>query len=177
MPHTYPTTYDYLFQRYAAEFFGDLDIDWQWFRCQAIAESALDPDAVSWCGAVGLMQLMPGTYADMTKKLGLPTGPHQAALIADPETNIRCGIAYDRRCWDIWKKERGLERLRFTFASYNAGPGNIIKAQKLAVRPDHWWALAAVLHRITGPDNAQQTIHYIRRIERLHGSVRPGTGA
>lgn len=166
----YPTIYDELFQRYAAEFFGT-EFDWTWFRCQAIAESALDPNAVSWCGAVGLMQLMPGTYADMTRKLGLPQGPHQAALITDPETNIRCGIAYDKRCWDIWKAERGIERLRYTFAAYNAGPGNIIKAQKLAMRPNYWWSVSRVLHHVTGPDNSQQTIHYIGRIERLHGSV------
>ena len=170
MSQTYTTRYDELFQRFSAEFFGP-EFDWTWFRCQAIAESALDPNAVSSCGAVGLMQLMPGTYGDMTRNLGLPVGPHQAALITDPETNVRCGIAYDKRCWDIMKQERGIERLRFMLAAYNAGPGNIIRAQQLAARPNYWWALAAVLHRVTGPDNAQQTIQYVRRIERLHGSV------
>jgi len=162
--------YNEYFHRFSAEFFG-ADFDWTWFRAQAIAESDLDPLAVSPAGAIGLMQLMPGTYADMTKRLGLPPGQHTAALIHDPETNIRCGIAYNRRCWNIWKKEAGIERLRFMFASYNAGPGHIVKAQRLAAMKDKWSSVSACLHRVTGWDDAPETINYVRRIERLHGPV------
>jgi membrane-bound lytic murein transglycosylase MltF len=44
------------------------------------------------------------------------------------------GIAYDLKCWDIWKKETGPERIRFILASYNDGPGSILEAQDLAKR-------------------------------------------
>lgn len=170
MPKTYTAQFDDLFQRFSAELFGP-DFDWRWFKVQAIAESNLDPLAVSSAGATGIMQLMPATYAEMTKRLGLPAGPHTASLIYDPLTNIRCGIAYDRRCYDIWQKETGIERLRFTFASYNAGPGNIIKAQRLAIFKNKWSSVSAVLHLVTGKDDAPETINYVRRIEQLYGSI------
>jgi hypothetical protein len=104
MPKTCSTKFDHLFQRFSAEFFGP-EFDWKWFKAQAIAESGLDPLAVSAAGATGIMQMMPATYAEMTKRIGLPADPHTATLIYDPLTNIRCGIAYDRRCFDIWQKE------------------------------------------------------------------------
>lgn len=170
MPKPYSTKFDLLFLRFSAELFG-LDFDWKWFKAQAIAESNLDPLAVSPVGATGIMQLMPATYADTTRRLGLSAGPHTASLIYDPLTNIRCGIAYDRRCFDLWQKETGIERLRFMFASYNAGPGNIIKAQRLAICKDKWSSISTVLHLVTGRDDAPETINYVRRIEKLYGSI------
>jgi soluble lytic murein transglycosylase-like protein len=155
--------YNHLFQRFSLEFFGP-EFDWQWFWVQAVCESALNPKAISPAGAVGLMQLMPGTSADMAKLLGIPDAPY------DPEFNIRAGICYDRRCFNIWKKESGIERLRFMFASYNAGPGNIIKAQRLATFKDKWSAVSTQLPKITGR-HAEETINYVRRIERIYGSV------
>jgi membrane-bound lytic murein transglycosylase F len=159
--------YDELFQRFAAEFFGGLDVDWRWFRAQGIAESGLDPRAVSPVGAVGIMQLMPGTSAEMAVRLNLVDSP------ADSEFNIRCGIAYDRRCWDIWKQESGIERLSFMFASYNAGPGNIIKAQRLAIFKSKWSSVSTHLHKVTGPDDAQETNRYVRRIKKIYGWEMP----
>ena len=41
-------------------------------------------------GALGLMQLMPGTWADMRGRLGLGSDPH------DPHDNIIAGAAYLR---------------------------------------------------------------------------------
>ena len=159
--------YDELFQRFAAEFFGGFDVDWRWFRAQGIVESGLDPRAVSPAGAMGILQLMPGTSAEMAVRLNLVDSP------ANPEFNIRCGIAYDRRCWDIWKQEAGIERLSFMFASYNAGPGNIIKAQWLAVVKNKWSSVSTQLHRITGSDDAPETINYVRRIKKVYGWEMP----
>jgi membrane-bound lytic murein transglycosylase F len=166
----YPNHYDHYFQAAAAEFFYQI-LPWQWFKAQAIAESGLDPKAVSPCGAIGVMQLMPGTSADMAKKLKIDNSPHV------PQVGIRMGIAYARQCWDIWKKEAVPERIRFMLASYNAGPGNIIKAQRLANRnhlyPDQWLSIVACLPEITGrlDGDAAETINYVKKIETIYAQL------
>jgi membrane-bound lytic murein transglycosylase F len=165
--------YDHLFQRFAAEFFSGLDIDWRWFRAQGIAESGLNPMAVSSAGATGIMQLMPGTYAEMTKLLGMSASKTTAALLYDPETNVRCGIAYDRQMWNIWKQEQGAERIWFMLASYNAGPGNIVKAQRMAAVQNRWASVSMQLHLVTGPKHSQETIGYVRRIRKIYGWDQP----
>jgi len=60
-------------------------------------------------GAIGLMQLMPGTWADMRARLGLGADPD------DPRDNILAGTAYLRLMYDRF----GYPGL---FAAYNAGP-------------------------------------------------------
>lgn len=63
----------------------------------------------SHAGAMGLMQLMPGTWRDMRARLGLGSDPH------DPRDNILAGTAYLRLMYDRF----GYPGL---FAAYNAGP-------------------------------------------------------
>jgi soluble lytic murein transglycosylase-like protein len=60
-------------------------------------------------GAMGLMQLMPGTWAEMRSALGLGTDPH------DPRDNVLAGTFYLRLMYDRF----GYPGL---FAAYNAGP-------------------------------------------------------
>ncbi len=64
---------------------------------------------VSRAGAMGLMQLMPGTWLEMRRRLGLGADPH------DPRDNILAGAAYLRAMYDRF----GYPGL---FAAYNAGP-------------------------------------------------------
>lgn len=61
-------------------------------------------------GAMGLMQLMPGTWDAMRRRHGLGPDPH------DPRDNIMAGTAYLRAMYDRF----GYPGL---FAAYNAGPG------------------------------------------------------
>lgn len=61
-------------------------------------------------GAMGLMQLMPGTWAEMRAAQGLGSDPHA------PRDNILAGTAYLRMMYDRF----GYPGL---FAAYNAGPG------------------------------------------------------
>jgi len=163
MAYRITNQFNELFQRFTCEFFWP-DFDWNWFKCQAIAESTLNPEAVSPAGAIGIMQLMPATSAEMAAKLNIPDDPF------NPEFSIRAGICYDRRCYDIWKKEEDLERLRFMFASYNAGAGNIIKAQRLATFKTKWISVSTQLPKITGR-HAEETFNYVRRIERMYGNI------
>lgn len=65
---------------------------------------------VSRAGAMGLMQLMPGTWAEMRRRLGLGSDPHA------PRDNILAGTYYLRLMYDRF----GYPGL---FGAYNAGPG------------------------------------------------------
>ncbi|NGQ93024.1 lytic transglycosylase domain-containing protein [Rhodobacter sp. HX-7-19] len=92
----------------AAERFG---IPAPWIVEVMRAESANDPGAVSHAGAMGLMQVMPGTWAALRARHGLGDDPH------DPRDNILAGTAYLREMWDRYGNVAAM------LAAYNAGPG------------------------------------------------------
>ncbi len=111
--------YDALFRKYGTE----VEIDWRLLAAQAYTESEFDPAAVSWAGAVGLMQVLPSTAAE----LGI-TGD-----LREPETNVRAGALYLRRMIDLFEPALPMaERVRFALGSYNAGRGHILDARRLA---------------------------------------------
>jgi len=116
---------DAIFERYTKKYFPDKD--WLLFKAQGITESNLDPSAKSVVGAMGIMQIMPKTWAMIRKQLNILNDPW------NPEYNIRAGIYYDRKKYDYWSFERPeYDRLCLMFASYNAGTRNIQRAQDLA---------------------------------------------
>jgi len=92
----------------AAQRFG---IPAPWIVAVMRAESANDPRAVSHAGAMGLMQVMPGTWAALRARHGLGDDPH------DPRDNILAGTAYLREMWDRYGNVAAM------LAAYNAGPG------------------------------------------------------
>ncbi len=81
-------------------------------------ESALDPKAYSWAGALGLCQLMPATAAEVAGKLKLHR-PSFAALL-EPDLNIRLGAKY---LSDLLVRAKGVKQ--FALAGYNAGEGAV----------------------------------------------------
>lgn len=81
-----------------------------WIRAVVRIESAGERSAVSHAGAMGLMQLMPATYAELRTQYGL--GPDPFAV----RDNILAGTAYLRRMYDRYGSPGFL-------AAYNAGPG------------------------------------------------------
>lgn len=96
-------------------------------------ESALDPRALSWAGALGLTQLMPATAWDVAAKLKIPR-PTQAQLL-EPDLNIRIGGAY---LSGLVTQFKGVKQ--YAVASYNAGPGavNRWRAERPGVELDEW---------------------------------------
>ena len=156
--------YDQYFQQFCFIYFSGL-VTWPWLKAQAIQESGLRHDALSPAGARGIMQIMPATAQEIAKHFQV------VPSLDDPKTSIMFGAHYLRRMWDIFKAEQGLERLRFAFGAYNAGAGNIIKAQSKASRKDVWESVSAMLPDVTGNANAKQTTDYVRRIERVRLGV------
>ena len=154
--------YDDTFRKYSKRYFGPT-FDWRQFKAQGLAESNLDPNAKSWVGARGIMQLMPSTYHEVRTKN--PT----MQQIDDPEWNIAAGIYYDRKLWRLWENDSvGIDRLPFTFASYNAGRLTILRAQDTARTHalDHrtWKSIETVAPRLRRWRHSE-TLDYVRRIE------------
>jgi hypothetical protein len=91
----------------AAQRFG---VPEHWIRAVMRVESAGDMRAISSAGAMGLMQIMPATWADLRARHGLGNDPY------DPRDNILAGAAYLREMHDRYGSPDFL-------AAYNAGPG------------------------------------------------------
>jgi len=104
--------YDDTFKKYSKRYFGPA-FDWNHFKAQSMAESNLDPNATSYVGARGLMQLMPSTYKMIQTKRP------EFGAINDPEWNIAAGVMHDRYLWRLWSKDvTESERFKFMYASY-----------------------------------------------------------
>lgn len=157
--------FDQYFSKYSKRFFGP-GFNWKHFKAQAVAESRLKPDAESYVGAEGVMQIMPDTFEEIKYKY-----PSIKGSSRHPMWNIAAGIFYDRSIWKLWTAPRLFEdRLNFMFGSYNAGKGNILKAQKIAERkglnPNYWSSIEKVLHEVTGP-HSKETIGYVKKINKI----------
>ena len=81
-----------------------------WIRAVMRTESAGDPRAISSKGAMGLMQIMPATWAELRARHRLGADPY------DPRDNIIAGAAYIRELFDRYGSPGWI-------AAYNAGPG------------------------------------------------------
>jgi membrane-bound lytic murein transglycosylase F len=112
---------------------GQLGWDWRLLASQTYQESRFDPDAESWAGAGGLLQLMPATAKQF-----------QVANRFDPEDNVGGAVRFLDWLLDYWEDKIADpdQRLRFVLASYNAGHGHLLDARRLAEKhgddPDVW---------------------------------------
>lgn len=141
--------YDDLF-RDAADSLG---MDWRLLASMAFQESRFDPEAVSWAGAVGVMQIKPTTAR-------LP----EMALY-DAPTNIAAGARHLRWLLDRYDYVPPSERLAFALAAYNCGHGHLDDARMLSVRrgrdPNAW------------QDSVRESLLLLRR-PRFHREARYG---
>lgn len=145
--------------------------DWRLYKAQIYKESTFNPLAVSGAGAEGLLQFMPGTWAEVKHALALPD--HATPYM--PEYAIPAGAYYMQKMRERWKWERPeADRTALALASYNAGFGNLVKAQKLAGGAIEYAPIAAQLHNITGEDNATETRTYVKKILKLYAGLLTG---
>ena len=166
--------YDAYFQRYAA----NIRWDWRLLAAQCYQESTFDPQAHSWAGACGLMQIMPAT-AD---HLGL-----SRSKLFHPEENIAAAVRYLEELENSFSdvRERS-ERTKFVLAAYNGGGFHIRDAMALARkhgRNDHLWRdVEPFVLGLSQPQyyndpvvkngymRGSETVDYVRRIhERWNG--------
>jgi soluble lytic murein transglycosylase len=116
-------------------------------------ESQYDWKAVSRVGAIGLMQVMPGTANAVAQRSGFP--PVVREDLFDQETNIRIGVRYVEQLLDQFSGN-----LVQTIAAYNAGP----------VVVGNWVAM----HRSRSQDEFvelipyQETRQYVKRVLRSY---------
>ena len=135
--------YDHLFQRYS----GTARMDWRLMAAQCYQESCFDPNAKSWAGACGLMQIMPSTAAH----LGLPM-----SAIHDAEANIAASARYMAELQGHFQDVGDpSQRVLFALASYNGGYFHIRDAMALTRKhggnPYNWGSVREYVLRLSQP--------------------------
>jgi soluble lytic murein transglycosylase len=110
---SYPRPYSATVKAAAAEFGVDPLLIWAVMR----EESRYDPEALSYVGARGLMQVMPSTQVWIAEQLGEDISPGDAYV---PEANIRMGTWFLRFLTDYFEGD-----LELVIAAYNGGAGSV----------------------------------------------------
>lgn len=153
-----PRKYDAAIERAVARYWPDLPAPALW-KAQLWQESRLRADAVSPVGARGLAQFMPATWREAVRALGLGiSSPHD-------DIAVEAGAWYQAKMRRAWTAKRtALERHALGLASYNAGLGNILKAQTRCSGARLWPDVARCLPAITGARNARETTTYVELI-------------
>ncbi len=120
-------------------------------------ESALDPKALSWAGALGLCQLMPPTAAEVAAQLKLKR-PTQAELL-EPDLNLRLGAKY---LADVLARQKGVKQ--HALAGYNAGEGAVRRWRRdfPTAEVDEWVEQIPV----------QETRNYVKRVLRSYNTYK-----
>lgn len=152
------------FKKHSRQF----DIPWQLTAAVAYQESKWNPEAMSFTGVRGLMQITQET----AEFLGVGDR-------LDAEQSIWGGAKYLKILMD--RQPRGLpfkERLALALATYNVGPAHMIDAQMLAKKlnknPYSWRDLKEVLPLLAddkylpelkyGPARGQEPVDYVHRV-------------
>ena len=114
----------------AAQEYG---VDPRLIRAVIQAESGGNPRAVSPRGAMGLMQLMPGTASEWGVR-----DPF------DPRENVRAGTGYLKSLLDRYQGN-----VELALAAYNWGPGNLERAHR-SLPPETVHYIARITHLLEG---------------------------
>ncbi|HEY3185459.1 MAG TPA: lytic transglycosylase domain-containing protein [Gaiellaceae bacterium] len=140
----YPLRYEQIVRGHAQNY----GVDPALLAAVIYQESKFDAEAKSSSGAVGLMQLTPGT----AKGIAIRTGgsAFRVSDLRNPEINVRYG------CWYLRHLYRKYGEWRLVLAAYNAGQGNV----------DRW------LHEERGQIPFAETRAYVDRVEELRAIYR-----
>lgn len=163
----FPTRYDGAIKSAAAKWWP-AGPSWKAWKAQLYQESRLDPAAVSPVGAAGLAQFMPGTWGEVRRELRF------GALSPNHEIAIEAGAYYMAKLSRAWSAPRpALDRHRLAQASYNAGTGNLLKAQARCGGPPLYADIVACLPAVTG-EHSRETLTYVERIARYWALLEAG---
>lgn len=140
--------------------FLPITYDWRFLKATCIQESRLDPFAVSPVGARGLCQFMPGTWRDAIRS-GIVDKPQDVWL---PEASIRAAAWYLGQGHQFWSSPRpAMDCTLLATAGYNAGNGNIHKAQQHCNMAVLYKDIIPCLPQVTG-HHSRETIGYVENI-------------
>lgn len=144
--------------------------DWRLFKAQLIAESNLDPAAVSPVGAQGIAQFMPATWEQIRSELHY----EEYATPFRSSYAIPAGAYYMATLIKRWSWPRPeMDRYCLALASYNAGFGNIVKAQKIVGGEVLYKGIMSSLNQVTGK-HSLETHAYVQRILYLYSKLITG---
>lgn len=142
--------------------------DWRLIAAVVYQESHFDPQATSYTGVQGLMQVT----LDTAQEMGISNR-------LDPKQSIHAGVKYLSDIYERFEEIPNPEqRLCFALASYNIGYGHVLDAQRLArkqgLNPDKWSSLRTTLPQLRQPKYYSQTkygyargtepVRYVKRI-------------
>jgi membrane-bound lytic murein transglycosylase MltF len=150
-----------IFRKYGERY----HFDYLMLTAQGFQESQLNQEARSHVGAIGVMQLMPATGAEM--KVG---------DIKAVENNIHAGTKYMDQLMITYFPHEELDeanRTLFAFAAYNAGPGRVARLRKQAEKegydPNKWFNN---VERVVAKKVGQEPVTYVRNIYKYYISYR-----
>jgi membrane-bound lytic murein transglycosylase MltF len=145
------------FQKYGDRY----HVDWLLMAAQGYQESRLNQAARSPVGAIGVMQVMPATGAELRVGDINQTGP-----------NIHAGIKYMRWMMDNYYGQEPmtqLDKALFAFASYNAGAGRISRLRGMAAKrgldPNVWFGN---VEYIAAEKIGAETVTYVSNIYKYY---------
>ena len=161
--------YDDMVKKYARQY----GLDWRLITAQMYQESKFQPQATSWVGARGLMQIMPTTGHE----LGFTD-------LYDPEESIHAGVKYMSQLVSRLDPQIPVEeRTRFALAAYNVGYGHVLDARRLAREkgwnPNRWFGhVEQAMKLLANPAyykrmrygfcRGGQPVHYVGNIQNMY---------
>jgi membrane-bound lytic murein transglycosylase MltF len=151
------------FQKYSNQY----GFDWLMIAALAYQESRIDQSKRSPAGAIGVMQLLPTTAAD--PNVNIPN-------IRELENNIHAGVKYLRFMRDRYfdnEQMDDLNKMLFSFASYNAGPSKVSQlrrqARKAGLDPNVWFRNVEI---IAAKRIGRETLQYVSNIFKYYVAYR-----
>jgi membrane-bound lytic murein transglycosylase MltF len=152
-----------LFKKYSRQY----NFDWLMIAALSYQESGIDQTKVSHVGAIGAMQVMPSTAKG--KNVNIPD-------IDKIESNIHAGTKYLRFMVDRYyadEKMDSLNKVLFTFASYNAGPARVAKLRKeaeaMGLDPNKWFGNVEI---VAAKRIGRETVQYVSNIYKYYISYK-----
>ena len=146
-----------LFKKYALNY----GFDYLAIAAQAYQESGLDHSKRSHAGAIGIMQLLPGTASD--KNVNIKD-------IKKLENNIHAGVKYMNFIRKRYFNDPAIKpsaRVDFAWAAYNAGPARINQMRKIAAErgfdPNRWFFN---VEKIAAEKIGRETVNYVANINK-----------